>query len=114
MSEVGLARFADLCIGDDAPVHNPKLFRDFVFVYVNGTDADVGRVASGERAVDAVKRGVSRRSKKQAFREDVAAIRERVGALTVTDFQGTQAEKNEISRLCRIVNRRLLPLIGGA
>ncbi len=110
LSDTGLERFAALCLGDAPPVHNPGLFRGFVFIVKNGTTADVEAATSGARQIDAVKRKVRGRLKTTAFRDELAAIRSQIGAMKVTDFQGTKGEKQEIRRLRKIVNEKLWPL----
>lgn len=110
LTDVGVERFAALCLGDKPPVHNPKLFNAFVLVATEGSQLELAQVVAGERAPDAAHDAIRTRMKRRAFRDDLSDVRERIAALSVNDYQGTVGEQDEIRRIKRLVDDVLMPL----
>jgi hypothetical protein len=111
LSDIGIERFAELMLGQDAPIHNPKLFNALVEVYTDGTPLELEQVISRERAPDDVCVAIRRRRARQEFRENLEAIKEQIGSLYVDDFRNTEGEKALIRRIRDLVEKRLVPLM---
>ena len=112
LSEKGVERFVELVLAPNPPVHNPKLFRQFAEIFEDGTPYEVEQIVSRERPVEQVIEALRRRKERRAFRSDLETIREKIDELRVADFNGTEAEKTLIRSIHRIVDKRLLPLLG--
>jgi hypothetical protein len=110
MSDKGLERFAALCIGEDRPIHNPKLFDRFIYIYTEGTDLERQQAIDGEYDLEDICARIRTREKRRGFREDLEHIRALIGQLRLSDFRGTEAEKLEIRRIHKQINKTLWPL----
>lgn len=110
LSTRGVERFNTLCLGKSPPVHNPKLFNAFVGVFTEGTELELSQIEDGSKSPEDVFEAVSVRLGRRAFREDLASIRQQIADLTVAAFQGTEAERDEIRRIRRLVEDVLVPL----
>jgi len=110
LSTRGLERFDSLCLGKAPPIHNPKLFDAFVGVFTEGTPLELSQVEDGSRPADEVFAGVRVRMGRRAFREDLAAVRQQLADLNLNAYQGTEAERDEIRRICKLVDDVLVPL----
>jgi hypothetical protein len=110
MSTSGLERFAELCLEAQPPVHNPKLFQTFAFIYAEGTELEVSKARSGEEDLEELKRAIDERRKRREFSDDLDNVLELLGALRVFKFRGTAHEREQIRRIERIVARTLVPL----
>lgn len=113
LSELGVERFIEIALVPKAPIHNPKLFRQFVDVYQGGTPNELGQVVGGERSVEQIWEALKRRKERRAFRDGLEALREQINGLYVSDFNGTEAEKSLIRKIHQAVTIRLLPLLDG-
>jgi hypothetical protein len=111
LSQVGLERFVQLVLRPDAPVHNPKLFNAFVYVFADGTEAEREDVVSGEKSLEVVRAAIERRRERRGFRNDLEAIKLQIQALYVDDFRGTEGERTLIRGIQKLVERRLIPLL---
>lgn len=111
LSDLGVERFTELVLRQDAPIHNPKLFDMFVEVYTEGTDLEREQIISGERKPEDICFGIRKRRERQGFKEELEDIREKISTLYVGDFRGTEGEKALIRRIRDLVERRLVPLI---
>lgn len=112
LSEEGVERFIELMLAPKAPVHNPKLFRQFVDIFQNGTENELDQIVAGERLVDQVWSSLQRRKEKRAFRENLEAVCEQLNSLFISDFNGTQSEKALIRKIRKSVEAKLVPLLG--
>lgn len=110
-SPVGIERFTELMLKEDAPVHNPKLFNAFVKVFAEGTELELKDVIGGERDLDAVCAAIESRRARRLFRDNLEIIKENIKLLYVDDYQGTEAEKDLIRRIHKLVEMRLVPLL---
>jgi hypothetical protein len=110
MSPVGVERFAELCFGSSPPVHNPKLFQGFTFIYSEGTELERTLAITGKRDIDSLRLGISDRKKQRAFAEDLDRVIDLIGSLCPSDFKGTVKEKDKIRRIQRLIETRLGPL----
>ena len=113
-SQVGIERFAELTLGRDAPVHNPKLFDVFVEIFSDGTPLEVRAVVTGTRDLIATRDSIRRRKEQREFRDNLEIVKENIKALYVDDFRGTEGEKALIRRIQDLVERRLVPLLKAA
>jgi hypothetical protein len=111
LSEQGVERFIELVLVPNAPVHNPKLFRQFVDVYQDGTANELEQIVARERAVNQVWESLQRRKERRAFREQLEAVREQINALYITDFNGSEGEKALIRKIRQSVETKLAPLL---
>jgi len=112
LSDTGVERFIELVLAPNPPVHNPKQFRQFAEIFQDGTPYELEQIVSRERSVEQVAESLKRRKERRAFREDLQSIRESIEGLSVVEFNGTEAEKTLIQRIHRMVEKRLLPLLG--
>lgn len=112
LSPVGVERFAELVLRDQAPVHNPKLFDLFVEIYEDGTPLELVQLVKGERSPDDICTAIRRRRERRGFREDLDGVKNQISALYVDDFRGTEGEKALIRRILELVLKRLAPLLG--
>lgn len=111
LSEEGVERFIELVLAPKAPVHNPKLFRQFVNIYQDGTTNELEQIVARERSVEQVWEGLQRRKERRAFRENLEILRDQINSLYVSDFNGTEGEKALIRKIHRSVKDKLLPLL---
>lgn len=110
-SQVGIERFAELVLKQDAPIHNPKLFNAFVRAYTEGTLLELQDVVSGERTLEAVCDVIERRRVQREFRDNLEIVRDNISSLYVDDFRGTEGERALIRRIQELVEKRLVPLL---
>jgi hypothetical protein len=113
ISDVGIERLVRLILGDRPPIHNPKLFKMFVDVFTDGTQLELTDVETGESSLELVWDIVQRRRQRRAFQDDLEDLKERIKALPVDGFRGTEAEKALINRIRALVDDRLMPLARG-
>ena len=109
--QLGIERFEELVLRKDAPVHNPKLFRAFVYVYTDGTALERQEVVAGEKSLEAACDAIRRRRERHEFRDNLEVVRESIRTLYVDDFRGTEGEKILIRKIQELVEKRLLPLL---
>jgi hypothetical protein len=112
LSQVGIERFVELVLRENAPIHNPKLFDLFVDVCTDGTELEVEQVVTGERNLEDVCRSIYRRRARQEFRDNLQIIKDNISSLYVNDFRGTEGEKALIRKIQELIERRLVPLLG--
>jgi hypothetical protein len=98
-------------LSQGAPVHNPKLFDAFVYVYTNGTELELKDVVAGERNLDDVCAAIERRRARHEFRDGLENVKDSISSLYVDDYQGTEGEKALIRRIQALVEERLVPLL---
>jgi hypothetical protein len=111
LSNLGIERFTELVLKQDAPIHNPKLFDMFVEVYIDGTELELKQLVSADRKAEDICFAIRKRRDRRGFKEDLEAVKEGISALYVDDFRGTEGEKALIRRINELVAKRLLPLI---
>jgi len=111
LSEAGVERFIDLMLVPNAPIHNPKLFRQFVDIFQNGTVNELEQVIAKERSIQNVWDSLQIRKEKRAFRESLENVREQINSLVIADFNGTESEKTVIRKIQQIVDTKLVPLL---
>ena len=114
LSNVGVERFVELVLVKDAPIHNPKLFDQFVTVYTEGTEYELAQVLGREKSLEDTCDAISRRQARREFREDLESVKEQIGALYVESFRGTEGEKAVIRKIQELVDKRLVPLLRGS
>ena len=112
LSQIGIERFTELALKQNAPIHNPKLFDAFVEVYTDGTPLELETVVSGDKVLEVVRDAVRRRRERREFRDHLEAVKENIKSLYVDDFRGTEGEKALIRRIQNLVEKRLVPLLG--
>ena len=110
-SEVGIERFTELMLKENAPIHNPKLFDAFVKVFTEGTELELKDIVSGERNLETVCAAIKSRLARQEFRENLEIVKENISMLYLDDYRGTEAEKTLIRRIQELVEKRLVPLL---
>lgn len=111
LSEVGIERFTELVLKQDAPIHNPKLFDAFVQVYTDGTELELKEVVAGDRDLATVCDAINRRRARQEFRDNLEIVKENISTLYLDDYRGTEGEKTLIRRIQELVEKRLVPLL---
>ena len=109
-SKEGLDNFANLCISDNRPISNPKLFQSFVKIYKNGTGNEVNMIVEHNASIDITLLKINNRLKKKTFIDQLKKIKSLLDGLVIADYQATIKEDTVVKEIKDIVKHRLSPL----
>ena len=113
-SDVGLDRFINLIDPNEGPVKNPRLFRQFSYIFKNGTDDDVNKVEKLIADIGDVYADVMMRKKGSYLYDRLNKIHEEIQEIDISELSELSLSSREFTEAQRIVHtviKKLYPII---
>ena len=106
----GLEDFAHLCISEDRPITNPKLFKAFETIYKKGTEHELNLAYHNTMPMFRILEGIKKRGEKKKFLNELETIKKRLEKLVLADYQGTVQEIRVAKEIKDLVKNKLARL----
>jgi len=112
ISDAGMDRFNRLCIRADGPIRNPQQMRSLFYIFKNGRERDLKVIELGTETLESVEKRLKQQAKSAEFETELDAILDKIHALVVAKYTGSENEVWLIKKIKSVVNEKLYPLVG--
>ncbi len=113
-SNVGVDRFIKLMVSKNGPISNPKLFKEFSFIYKNGNDKDISCVENLVSNLSEVYLDVKKHKKGSYLYDRLSQIHNDLMKIDISELgELTKQSKEfmEAEHIVKIVIKKVYPLI---
>lgn len=112
ISGAGMKRFDELCIRANGPVRNPQQMRSLFYIFKNGRERDLRVIELGTENLESVEKRLKQQAESAEFETELESILDKIHALVVTKYTGSENEVWLIEKIESVVSKKLLPLVG--
>jgi hypothetical protein len=110
-SSLGLERLDTLCLQSNAPITNPQLFNQFVYVVRHGNQNDIRSIENREAQIESVFGRVREDKEENKLLDELKDVLSKLRSLNVSGFANDEDENRTVRAIAEVVNHKLLAMI---
>lgn len=113
-SDVGINRFINLIVSNNGPITNPKLFKEFSFIFKNGNDVDVSSIENKASDLSEVYYDVKKRKKGNYLYNRLSQIHQdlmKIDISELSELSNTSREFKEANKIVHIIIKKVYPIV---